>query len=494
MSKKASVGVITTVALLVLLFTNAGIPGCTNAFKTLSPEVNKVSLSSCTQKSVNASLARTLVVTGSNQKLDAIKLPHEIRTRSVEISKDFGSIISAIPTNDLALQKMSEQKRSFAFELFEDHVVNIVVERIEASNANGFIIRGKVEGEADGSIVTLVFENGILVGNIKLGQDVYEIRPSTSGHVIKQIDTSKLDSDDPEPGSADWKAMFENADQSADAPSISAANKAAMLALANSTEVTTFDVLVAYTPDARASQGGDAGIMALAQLVVDQANQAYQNSLVYQRARLVGTYLLESNLSQSSGSAANESIKGKTDGKWDGIHAKRSAVGADLVAVITDVLPNSCGWADTSRTADQGFSFSKTSCLSNHSFTHELGHNMAAEHDRGNTSGDMYPAFAYGYVDVTHCFRDVMSYSNGCTVRVPYFSSSNPAVKYDGWPVGTATEDNARALNLQRHHIASLVAAVVPNSTPTPTPIPTATPKPVPTPVGQTPTPTPPEC
>ena len=51
--------------------------------------------------------------------------------------------------------------------------------------------------------------------------------------------------------------------------------------------------------------------------------------------------------------------------------------------------------------------------------------------------------YAYGYQDPGNAFRTVLSY--GGATRVPFFSS--PTVLYGGRVTGTATQNNARALN-----------------------------------------------
>lgn len=50
---------------------------------------------------------------------------------------------------------------------------------------------------------------------------------------------------------------------------------------------TTVDLLVVYTSTARAKQGGTSAMNALITLGVDLANQAYQNSQIAMRLRLV---------------------------------------------------------------------------------------------------------------------------------------------------------------------------------------------------------------
>lgn len=49
----------------------------------------------------------------------------------------------------------------------------------------------------------------------------------------------------------------------------------------------------------------------------------------------------------------------------------------------------------TSAFGQYGFSVVHTNCLTNFSHTHEVGHNLGANHDRTNSNSDH--AYAYGY-------------------------------------------------------------------------------------------------
>jgi hypothetical protein len=92
------------------------------------------------------------------------------------------------------------------------------------------------------------------------------------------------------------------------------------------------------------------------------------------------------------------------------------------------------------------FNIVDQSCATGYlSYAHEVGHNQGLAHDPSNASGatPSYP-YAYGYQDPGGAFRTVLSY--GGAQRVPYFS--NPNVLYGGRVTGTASQNNAAALNL----------------------------------------------
>ncbi|NJL24762.1 MAG: hypothetical protein HC902_06070 [Calothrix sp. SM1_5_4] len=72
--------------------------------------------------------------------------------------------------------------------------------------------------------------------------------------------------------------------------------------------------------------------------------------------------------------------------------------------------------------------------------THEIGHNMGAQHDSANDRQIPVP-LCYGYVDQANGFRTIMAYPSGNTARVNHFS--NPSQLYKGYPTGTTNENNA---------------------------------------------------
>lgn len=211
------------------------------------------------------------------------------------------------------------------------------------------------------------------------------------------------------------------------------------------------DVLVAYSPEARATNGGQNGILSLINLAVLETNQAYNNATATPDMRLV--LALETLQSESSDMSQMLSrMKSKTDGWYDEVHAARDLVGADFVAMITSA-GQYCGIAYLMTNVSQGFAssaFSVTldSCATGYySFGHEIGHNMGCTHDRDNGSSAAYQ-YSYGFRTSNNQYRTVMAYSPGS--RIKYFSS--PLATFNGWVMGIAhpdpnSADNARSIN-----------------------------------------------
>lgn len=227
---------------------------------------------------------------------------------------------------------------------------------------------------------------------------------------------------------------------------------------------TTVDAMIAHTAAAQTGAGGAAGMAALADHMIARANAIFLNSRVGLRLRLVRlepvTYTEPNNIHTDL-----SRLSGASDGFLDTIHALRTAVGADLVTLVTETTGGSAaglaylyqGFASSSN----GFSVvQRAGCES--TYVHEIGHNFGCEHDRDNTTGaSLYP-YAYGHRFTPAGYaqlRTVMAYSPGD--RVPYFS--NPDVSYLGAPTGVAIGQplqahNAQVLNNTKAALAALRA------------------------------------
>ena len=223
---------------------------------------------------------------------------------------------------------------------------------------------------------------------------------------------------------------------------------------------TIIDVMVAYTPAAKAAAGGTAAMDAQINLGVAQTNLAYTNSGVRQQLRLV---LAHEIAYDESGNLSTDLVvlRNFGDGALDDLHLLRDAYGADIVSLWVENGGGSCGIASVMSTvastfARSAFNVVTRSCaVGNYSFAHELGHNMGLRHDPFvDTSVSPYP-YGHGYVDTTNKFRTIMAYNDACAainitcMRVPQFSSAT--VPYRDWPSGNAGVSNAAlALNNTR--------------------------------------------
>jgi hypothetical protein len=209
-----------------------------------------------------------------------------------------------------------------------------------------------------------------------------------------------------------------------------------------------FDVMVLYTPQARAGAGGTAAIEATAQAAVDAMNLSFINSEVDAQATLSYTGLVNYSDSGEVGD----------DLSWvssnNSVAQLRTAYGADMVALLVNT--GGCGVGFVMRNPGPGFAgaayqVTRRSCaVGNLTFAHEFGHNMGLEHNPENSSATPVTAsnpWSFGHYH-SGSYRTVMSYSSPCTGgcgRRQYFS--NPDIQFNSLDTGIeGLRDNARTL------------------------------------------------
>ncbi len=313
--------------------------------------------------------------------------------------------------------------------------------------------RGRILGESESDVI-LVAHDGVYAGLVEWHGRHYELDHLGNGrHELVELDLAAL------PPDHHPIAVGDEGGGVMSAPLMGSGGATA------GDDGSVADIFVAYTTEAKSAAGGQAGIEAQIILGVDTANQAYANSLINLRLRLVHmaevAYAESGSLSTDLGRLRNQS-----DGFMDTVHSLRNQYKADLVALITET-GDGCGIAYVMLGGPQpsfessAFSVTLRSCIPNLTLAHETGHNMGDAHDRANSSVGAYP-YSFGYQDPVGSFRTVMAYacSTGSCPRVRHFS--NPNVTYAGRPTGIAYEvnpnmaaDNARSMNNVRTTVAN---------------------------------------
>jgi len=322
--------------------------------------------------------------------------------------------------------------------LFEGKSVTAHLYHGQVSSEDHIIWTGHVDGD-ETSQVTLVVQDDVVVGNIRVSGEFYQLRYVGNGvHVIHEID----------------EGMFPPAGEPIPVDNIPLLAEDQIDSAAD--DGSTMDVMVVYTPAARAAEGGTTAMNALINLAITETNTAYSNSGVTPRVRLVHTEEVSYTESGSFSTDLNR-LKNTADGFIDNVHSLRDTHAADLVSLFVEG-GSSCGRAfamtNLSNTfAVWAFSIVRRTCATgNFTFGHELGHNMGLKHDRTSSAEDGVFSYSHGYVDIPNDFRTIMGTVSSCSfcTRIQYFS--NPAVNFGGNPTGVDFQaadsaDAAQSLN-----------------------------------------------
>jgi len=362
---------------------------------------------------------------------------------------------SAAPDNDpviaqaqnvvLNLNVFDPAAQQITLPLFDGVTVTATRDRTSTSQY-GTMWTGALSNVPGGRLM-FVRRGDIVVADIFAGRSTYQIRYRGDGvHSIRKLDPRKfLPEADPTPVNA--KNNPEQDTCTSDPPS-------------------EIDAMIVYTDDARAAAGGNDAMEAEVFLALEAANQAYINSNISQRLRLV--YTGEVTYTETGNVTTDrDALKNPSDGIIDNVHTLRNAHAADIVAMITQTS-SACGQSFIMTTVgntmeSSAFGAVKRSCsATNFSYAHEMAHIMAARHDWPTDPTANIPyAYNHGFFNAAPTapgtpWRTVMSYDNstcaaagGCT-RVQYFSNPNVNFPAGGDPMGSTTgqqADNHLVLN-----------------------------------------------
>ncbi len=251
-----------------------------------------------------------------------------------------------------------------------------LVERA-SSAPEEFTWTGRLVGDPESRAV-LAVSGDALCGTVRANMRLFRLR-SGGGHalVVEDIDESRV------PPCSTTSAHRIVASLPPPTPSLTSS---ALVMPA------TIDVMVVYTPQARAAQGGTAAMQALIDLAVLETNQAYQGSQVMQRLRLVHRAELVGYAETGNWGIDMGRLFNPTDGFIDYIHPWRAQCGADAVVMIMDGQGGNCGVSFLMGTLSPQFApnafalVSRTCATGFYTFGHELGHVFGLAHDRDNGS------------------------------------------------------------------------------------------------------------
>ncbi|HEX6573085.1 MAG TPA: M12 family metallo-peptidase [Steroidobacteraceae bacterium] len=215
------------------------------------------------------------------------------------------------------------------------------------------------------------------------------------------------------------------------------------------------DLLILFTDDAIARHGMDV-LRANSIESINWTNQAYRNSCVSLRVRVIGT--LRSPMQESGTGIIDTQLALRTNAR---VAALRDEYYADLVLLVSEDRGD--GWTGVGSffythrhgvlKAVDSFAVVKAPALTGLTVAHELGHMQGLDHDRENASAPLPGNFHYGFrVCADDGFRDIMSMGCPNDASVPAIQQySNPRLTYNGYKTGVdPAEDPANAADAAR--------------------------------------------
>lgn len=256
--------------------------------------------------------------------------------------------------------------------------------------------------------------------------------------------------------------------------------------------IPTIDLLVVYTPGMVSSYGANLG--AKIDSIVSISNQAYKDSGIAMRLRLVGTRKVEYRDDNPNHQAMFElsGIGATIPTPLASVKSWRDSVGADLVAMLRPFLypaQQSCGTAwiggyGSAKTlngwSDYGYSVTSVGASGNYycndiSMTHEMGHNMGNMHDHRTVSRSSTPGatgvfdYSFGH-GVDGAFSTIMAYASSYNnvYALSKFSNTHQDILCNNLPCGISGDDprvsadNARSMNNIRSELASWRPTTIP--------------------------------
>ncbi len=398
-----------------------------------------------------------------------------IKRRPIELH---GSVLeswsrAAVDKTRMADAAVDEELGTLRLPLFES-AVDLHIESIFKTRYGWALIASASHPEgpsAQGgaSRAVLVWGGGHLHGSIQVGlRDRYRVRSTPDGPMIEQVDLSRYP-EGPDARPIPSPTGSPRLSAASDSRSGSTSEKdPPLLPLKDSGA--EIDLMVAYTPRAIATAGSEEAIRQLIELGVVETNTAFLASRVQTRLRLVEAVRVDYEEGEVEIGTHLDRLTDPEDGFLDDLHPLRDLRHADVVTLVGTGTRGGCGIAWLMEGGDNAafeafaFNYVATPCISpNYTFGHEIGHNLGCRHAPDDPSlGEGAFDYSFAYKDPNDEFRTLMAYNclGGCPRMLRW---SNPDVGYDGSPLGTAEQNNARSINEVRELVANFRKARVLN-------------------------------
>ena len=322
--------------------------------------------------------------------------------------------------------------------LFRGVEFEAAVER-SAPTASGYTLSGPLRGVPFGRMV-LAVNGGHALGRVYTPGGLYVIRTAGAVQSVERREPKPLrcgvgaqreasperrdgslepDALQPEPGTAQWAPRDLGAARAKRAGAAGGPpRRAAAASRGDSADGEVVDVLVVYPSFAREIEGGYGPMLALIDLDIATANEAYAASGLGLRVNLAAAVEVEYDRFlhrwlTGAGTPgiwidAVEHLAGRDDGHLDGVHGLRDRHAADLVLMhfggelFGDFLgPGIGGIAhgvfDVSAEVLEELGFSVALSGDGTTVAHELGHSMGLHHDRRDDVGNRPFPYSHGF-------------------------------------------------------------------------------------------------
>lgn len=363
------------------------------------------------------------------------------------------------------LQTGEASEASFELRLFADSVYSVEVRKVDQNAPGRFVIYGTIRGSSEDShgnaIISVV--DGVAQATLSAPDGrVYEISYAGELYQISELDPIRT----PRCArKADHQVIAAATDPGSNPyrPLLPVGSTDSGVSLA-ATATPVIDVMIIYTQAMLTKAGSVRAMEAMCQMAVGVADQAFTDSGINARVRLVHTQLV--NYVESGDSLKDmDRLTNQKDGYMDEVAALRDQQGADVVYLFVSAFADGYGGRAHYAVSRDGVhpELAYGACVGSqvtHAFPHELGHNLGCAHDRATAGTDARQAFSYSY---GHTFtgtdgvvyRDIMS-----NVGLPSQRFANPNILYKGAATGASKSgangaDNATTINSTAPIVAS---------------------------------------
>ncbi len=374
------------------------------------------------------------------------KQPGIMRSRLAELN------LSALPTKSQTVFT----KQSIVLNLFDDTSLNVTFNKLRRWGPDLFVLIGQVRGRPE-SDATFVVNNKRATGAIRTGGKFYRVGPiQNSLHAILEIDPTSVELIDPDISQPNGQTSVSEGNNQPEATGKEGGKGGGKED--DKQDFRFISMLATYTQEARFTLLFD-NIEEEIRLSVAVANSVFERSGIKHRLILAGISPVSASYIETGDVfEERDRLIDPQDGYLDEVHPLRDRVKADLVMLLLG--KDDPDWGGAARGLGEQFAFSvveaSTFGVNSNTFTHEIGHNLGAKHDRFRLKEDDPDQYSYGYVNILQRWRTIMAYDDACEEneisceRLSLFS--NPDISFGGDPTGISigslgAADNRTTIN-----------------------------------------------